>query len=61
MPKISSYVKRLKVEDADNDKNNKLIYFHTDDEKLLEKNIKLIALHKTKIRTYGHKAYSNLS
>ena len=37
MPKISSYVKTLKVEDADNDKNNKLIYFHTDDEKLLKK------------------------
>ena len=33
MPKISGYVKTFKVED----KNNKLMYFRIDDEKLLEK------------------------
>ena len=33
LPKISGYVKTFKVKD----KNNKLIPFHTNDEKLLEK------------------------
>ena len=33
MPEMSGYVKTFKVED----KNNKLMFFHIDDEKLLEK------------------------
>ena len=37
MPKISGYVKAFKVKDRDKDKNNKLMSFGTDDEKLLEK------------------------
>ena len=34
---MSGYVKKLKVKDGDKDKNNKLISFRIDDEKLLEK------------------------
>ena len=37
MPKMSGYVKTFKVKDGDKDKNNKLMSFHIDDEKLLEK------------------------
>ena len=37
MPKMSGYVKTIKVKDADKDKNNKLIYFRINNEKLLEK------------------------
>ena len=37
LPKISGYVKTFKVKDGDKDKNNKLMSFHIDDEKLLEK------------------------
>ena len=37
MPKISGYVKTLKVKDGDKDKNNKFISFRIDDEMLLEK------------------------
>ena len=37
MPKMNGYVKTFKVEDVDKDKNNKLMSFHIDDEKLLEK------------------------
>ena len=33
MPKMSGYVKKFKVED----KNKKVLFFRTDDEKLLEK------------------------
>ena len=74
MPKMNDCVNKFKVED----KNNRLMSFHTDDEKLLEKydsiwtkiedlkNIELNALpvyddryRKTKIRTYGHKIYTN--
>ena len=36
MPKMSGYVKTFKVKDGDKDKNNKLMSFHIDDEKLLE-------------------------
>ena len=39
MPKIIRYVKTFKVKDGDKDKNNKLIYFRIDNEKLLEKTI----------------------
>ena len=35
--KISGYVKAFKVKDGDKDKNNKLMSFHVDGEKLLEK------------------------
>ena len=35
LPKMSGYVKTLKVKDGDKDKNNKLMSFHID--KLLEK------------------------
>ena len=34
MPKMSGYVKTFKVKDGDKDKNNKLMSFHIDDEKL---------------------------
>ena len=34
---MSGYVKSFKVKDGDKDKNNKLISFHIDDGKLLEK------------------------
>ena len=37
MPKMSGYVKTFKVKDGDKDKNNKLMSFRIDDEKLLEK------------------------
>ena len=37
MPKMNGYVKTFKVKDVDKDKNNKLMSFHIDDEKLLEK------------------------
>ena len=37
MPKMSGYVKILKVKDGDKDKNNKLMSFRKDYEKLLEK------------------------
>ena len=36
MSKLSGYVKTFKVRDGDNDKNNKLMSFHINDEKLLE-------------------------
>ena len=34
---MSGYVKTFKVKDGDKDKSNKLMSFHIDDEKLLEK------------------------
>ena len=34
---MSGYVKRFKVKDGEKDKNNKLMPFRIDDEKLLEK------------------------
>ena len=37
MPKISGYVKTFKVKRGDKDKNNKLMPFRIDDEKLLKK------------------------
>ena len=37
MPKLSGYVKTFKVKDGDKDKNNKLMLFHIDVEKLLAK------------------------
>ena len=37
MPRMSGYVKTFKVKDGDKDKNNKLMLFRKDDEKLLEK------------------------
>ena len=37
IPKMSGYVKTLKVKDGDKDKSNKLIPFSIDDQKLLEK------------------------
>ena len=37
MPKMSGCVKTNKVKDGDKDKNNKLVPFERDDEKLLEK------------------------
>ena len=39
LPKLSGYIKAFKVKDADKHKNNKLMYLHIDDEKLL-KNLK---------------------
>ena len=37
MPKTSGYVKIFKVKEGDKDKNNKLMFFGIDDEKLLGK------------------------
>ena len=37
MPKMSGYVKTFKVKDGDKDRDNKLISFQIDHEKLLEK------------------------
>ena len=37
MPKMTGYVKALKVKEGDKDKNNKLMSFRIDDEKLSEK------------------------
>ena len=37
MPKMSGYAKTFKVKDGDKSKCNKLMSFHIDDEKLLEK------------------------
>ena len=37
IPKMSGYVQTFKVKDGDKDKNNKFMFFCTDDEKLLEK------------------------
>ena len=37
MPKMSGYVKIFNIKDGDKDKSNKLMPFHRDDEKLLEK------------------------
>ena len=34
---MSGYVKKFKVKDGDKDRNNELMSFHIDDEKLLEK------------------------
>ena len=43
IPKMSGYIKTLKVKEGDKDKNNKLIYFRIDDEKK-KKSIKLFGL-----------------
>ena len=44
MPKISRYVETFKIKDGDKDKNNKLMSFHIDDGKLLEKyNLNIIS------------------
>ena len=37
MPKVNGYVKTFKVKEGDKDKNDKLISYSIDDEKLLEK------------------------
>ena len=37
MSKSSGYVKTFKVDDGDEDKNNELVPFRIDDEKILEK------------------------
>ena len=37
IPKVSGYVKEYKVKDKDKDKNNKLMSFRVDDEKLPRK------------------------
>ena len=37
LPKMSEYVKTLKVKEGDKDKNNKLMSFGINDEKLQEK------------------------
>ena len=37
MPQISGYVKTFKVKEGDKNKNNELMSFRIDDEKLLEK------------------------
>ena len=36
-PKLSGYVKTFKDKGTDKNKNNKLMYLHIDDDKLLEK------------------------
>ena len=37
MPKMNGYIRTFKVRERDKDKSNKLMSFHIDDEKLLEK------------------------
>ena len=37
MPKMSGYVQTFKIKEKDKDKNNKLMSFRKDDEKILEK------------------------
>ena len=37
MSDVNEYVKTIKIKDGDKGKNNKLMPFHIDDEKLLEK------------------------
>ena len=37
LPKMSLYDKAFRVKDGNKDKNNKLMFFHINDEKLLEK------------------------
>ena len=37
MPKMSGYIETFKIKEGDKDKNNKLMSFRIDDEKLLEK------------------------
>ena len=37
LPKMSGYAKAFKVKDGDKDKNNKMMPFCINDEKLLEK------------------------
>ena len=44
IPKMSGYIKTLKVKEGDKDKNNKLIYFRIDDEKKKKKSIKPFGL-----------------
>ena len=39
MPKISGHVKTFQVKEGDKEKNNKLMSFRIDDEKVLEKYI----------------------
>ena len=39
---MNGYVKTFKVEDVDKDKNNRLMSFRIDDEKLLEKHKAII-------------------
>ena len=70
MPKMSEYVKP-KVKDGDKNKNNKVMYFDIDDEKLLHKykaigtmiedlkNIKLNTLPLYDDRAYSDKVYTN--
>ena len=55
LPKISGYVKTFKVKD----KNNKLIPFHTNDEKLLEK-YKAIWTKIEGIKKYWVKCFTSL-
>ena len=75
MPKMSGHIKAFKVKARDKNKNNKLMLFCINDEKLLGKykakirdlkDIEWNALPiyderytKTKTRTYGNKVYTN--
>ena len=64
LPKMNECVKIFEVKDGDKDKNNELISFCINDEKLL-KNIKPFWLNwrhrytEIKIRTYGYKVHHN--
>ena len=60
---MSGYGKTFKVKDGDKDKNNKLMFFRIDAEKLLEK-LNALPFYdnryiKSKIITYGDKVYVN--
>ena len=55
MPKMSRYVKTMKVQD----KNIKLMYFHIDDEKLLE-NYKTIWTNIEDLKKYSIKRLTTL-
>ena len=59
MPKMSGYGKTFKVKDGDKDKNNKLMTFRIDDEKLLEK-YKVIWTKIEELKKYEIKRFTSL-
>ena len=59
MPKMSGYVRISKVKDGYRDKNNKLMFFQIDDEKLLEK-YKATWFKIEDLKKYWIKCFNNL-
>ena len=56
---MSGFIKAFKVEDGDKDKNNKLISFRTDDEKLLVKS-KTIGRLRLKTLKYRSECFTSI-